>query len=362
MSTQGQSVWRALRSPSFHASLRASIGGVWRGLFAGFGRYKPISSKEKALIRRDRISFSGDVPVQIADGRREQGRMVFRQTRPEFEEVRNLVVTPSGAGWVKGRLFERYSAGKPGMRNLLEERRARETVPKGYHIQSAHQDTYGDWVSEYLSAILRQENFDAPLFLPRILAERDYVIRDLKELGVDWRPVDRPLNIKSAIVLRQQKHFVHFGPADIEMLGKMFSPLAAEATKGGVVYLSRKGEVSEVAQRCYPHDVVESLVAARGGRVIRTATATSEDYQGVAPHAETVIFDHGSAFYNSLRWPVRRVIEIISDDWWNNANLMLSDARGIRDYTIIRGDLGEDHVRTALECALARPLDQTHQT
>jgi hypothetical protein len=342
--------------------LRGRIGDVWRALFTALGRYEPITSDRKDLVLSDRISFSGDVPVQIADGRHEQGRMVFRQKRPECEEAQNLVVTPSGAGWAKGRLYECYSAGAPGIRNFFKDRHAAEAVPKGYHVQSAHKDTYGDWVSEYLCAILRQEKFDAPLFLPREFAQRDYVTRDLEALGVDWRPIERPLKIKSATVLRQQKHFVHFGPADVEILGKMFSLLAAEAKKGGVIYLSRKGEISEVAQRYYPHDIIEQVVEAHGGRIIRTAKATCEDYRRAAPHAETVIFDHGSAYYNSLRWPVRRAIEIVSDDWWNNAFLMLSDARGIRDYTIIRGDLGEQHVREALERALARPLDQTGKT
>lgn len=362
MSRRKQSLWRRLRSPSFYATLRGRVSGVWRVLFEALGRYEPISPAEKELVLRDRVAFSGDAPLQIAGGGHEQGRMVFRLKRPAFEAVENLVVTRSGAGWANGRLVERYSAGAPGLRRFFERRNAAETVSKGYHIQAAHKETYGDWVSEYLCAILRQKNFDAPLFLPAELSRRDYVKRDLQALGVKWRAVDHPIVIKSAVVLRQQKHFVHFGPEDVGALRAIFPPPSTHARPGGIAYLSRRGERSEVAQRFYPHEAVEEIVKARGGQVILTAQASPKDYLQAAPHAETVVFDHGSAFYNSLRWPVRRVVEIVSDDWWNNAFLMLADARGIRDYTIIRGDLGERHVKEALARALDRPLDRTGET
>ncbi|MEZ5894736.1 MAG: hypothetical protein R3C58_16525, partial [Parvularculaceae bacterium] len=72
--------------------------------------------------------------------------------------------------------------------------------------------------------------------------------------------------------------------------------------------------------------------------------------------------DHGSAIYNAVGWPMRRAVEIASGDWWNNSFLMLLDAVGVRDYTIIRADLGDEHVSRRLAEALDAPLDAASRT
>ena len=110
-----------------------------------------------------------------------------------------------------------------------------------------------------------------------------------------------------------------------------------------------------MAVRSYPNEVVEKMVTERGGRVLLTKHMSREDYRRAAADAETVIFDHGSAIYNALGWRPKRMVELVSDDWWNNAFLMFADALGVDDITIIRGDLGEAHVLSVLAEALDGP-------
>ncbi|WDI32649.1 hypothetical protein PUV54_05495 [Hyphococcus flavus] len=339
--------------PAFKANVRGRIGSFFRLFFTATQRYAPFNPRDTELKLAQKIHFSGDAPVQIESRACEQGRMVFARERPESEDVKNLVVTPNGGGWVGSRCYERYSASAPGLRVLLGHRSPAEAYETGYWVQSAHKDTYGDWVSEYLSAIIRHEPLNAPLFLPAELASRPYVCRDLARLAVDFVSVDRPMKIKNATVLRQQKYFVHFRRRDVAALRKVFAPPCEPPSPGSLVYLSRYGEVSEVADRQYPNEIVERVVADCGGRVIRTADAHPETYRAAALEADTVVFDHGSAFYNALGWRPRKVIEIVSDGWWNNAFVMLADAMGIEDYTIIRGDLGDRHVAGRLKQALS---------
>ena len=350
-----------LLGPSRVAKARGAISSLWRRLFSQTGLYRPIPSDEKEIILTEKLFFKGDAPQQIASGANEQGRMAFRKPRPVWEAVDDLIVTPKGGGWVAGRFYECCSACEPGLRLLFEDHKPTASVDKAYVAQSAHKDTYGDWVSEYLCAIARAYPLDAPLLLPVELAQKDFVRRDLATLGVAWRPVEAPVKIRRAKVLRQQKFFVHFPPTDEAVLRRLFPAQAIAARPGGVVYLSRRGERSDVADRQYPSEVIEEVVRTLGGRVIRTAEASREDYAAAANDAETVIFDHGSAIYNAISWPVQRMIEVASDSWWNNSFLMMAHAVGLDDYTIIRGDLGEDHVRRRLIHALAQSLDTNAQ-
>ncbi len=344
--------------PEAVARARSATGGVWRSVFTSLGVYQPIPKLEKALVRTETVAFKGDAPVQIQPSAHEQGRMEFHAPRPMFEEVENLTVTPRGGGWASGRLRERYSAGAAGIRMLTEPREPQSTVDHGVVVQSAHCNTFGDWVSEYLCPIARAMPFDMPLYLPRLMAEQPYVQRDLRALGVRWSPVNEPLLIKRARVLRQQKHFVHFRREDAAVLRGLWPSTVDEARPESFVYLSRRGDHSQVAQRSYPSDFIEALVDARGGRIVRAATATRADYDAAAEYSETLIFDHGSAIYNTIGWPVRRIVEIVSDAWWNNAFLMLADAIGIEDITLIRAGLGEEHIRSRLNMLLDSALDE----
>ncbi len=335
------------------AKLRSRVSDIWRALFKLSGHYQPISPEDMAFVLERVITFKGDSPRQIAGGAHEQGRMVFRNLRPTMEEVKDLVVTPLGAAWLGRTLYERYSSSRPGLRMFLSRGQVGKVYPSGYFIQSGHRDTYGDWVSEYLGALARAGDINAPLFLPADLAEKSYVKRDLAALNIDYIAVDHSIKIESAKVLRQRKHFVHFSPKDIDDLRALLKITPQSPRPGSIVYLSRRGEGSEVAVRHHPNEVVEKIVTERGGRVLLTKSTSREEYQHACVDAETVIFDHGSAMYNALGWRPKRVITLVSDAWWDNAFLMFSDALGVDDITIIRGDLGDAHV----EALLIKTLD-----
>lgn len=351
-----------LFGPARAADMRSDVSSIWRRGFAAAGRYRPIPAQETAIVLEDRVTFKGDAPVQVVDGAHEQGRMAFRIPRPSYEEAANIIVTPNGGVWRDGCYEERYSAGRPGLRMLMENRRPEETLTEAVIIQCAHNDTYGDWVSEYLIPVLREAPLSAPLLMPAKVAAKPYAKRDLDRLSLDWRSIDRPLLIEKARILRQQKFFVHFPEKEARLLRGIFGEPCNPARPGSVVYLSRHGEISDIAERHYPSLLVEEIVKARGGHVIRTCEASPESYAAAGHEAETVIFDHGSAFYNTLGWPVRRVVEIVDDAWWNNAFVMLSNAVGIDDYTIIRGDRGDQHVKAMLATVLETPLDVSAAT
>lgn len=342
-----------LFGPERIAAARGAVSDIWRRVFSLAGLYRPIPQAEKETVLTEKVLFKGDSPRQITGGLNEQGLMAFRKPRPVWEAADDLIVTPTGGGWIAGRFFERYSACEPGLRMLFENRKPTAVIDEAFIVQSAHKDTYGDWVSEYLCAIARALPLSAPLLLPEKFAEKEFVRRDLEALGVAWRLVTAPVKIGRAKILRQQKFFVHFSPNDGPVLRRVFPARSVSARPGGIVYLSRMGEQSDVANRQYPNELLEKIVVELGGRVLRTAKATINDYAALAADAETVIFDHGSASYNAIGWPVQRFVEIVSDNWWNNAFLMMANALDIHDYTIIRGDLGEDQIRGQLAKALA---------
>ena len=60
--------------------------------------------------------------------------MVFRIPRPSHEEAANIIVTPNGGVWREGCYEERYSAGRPGLRMLMENRRPKETRKRSVNV------------------------------------------------------------------------------------------------------------------------------------------------------------------------------------------------------------------------------------
>ena len=271
------------------AILRNHISGIWRLLFKWTGQYQPIPREELSFHLDEEIFFKGDCPLQIEGGVNVQGRMKFDVPRSVMEEVSDLLVTPQGAAWIGPMLYERYSASSPGLRMFLSRGKPQEIYKSGYFIQSVHRNTYGDWVSEYLGALARVGKLDAPLFIPENLAVKPYVQRDLSELGIEYIAIRHPIQIERAKVLRQQKHFVHFPASEIGDL-RSFLQLAPQTPEPGtIVYLSRRGEGSEVAVRDYPNEIVEQFVMKRGGLVLLTKDASRGDYMRAASQAETVI-------------------------------------------------------------------------
>ena len=336
------------------ANLRSRAGSLWRGVFSAIGRYQPIPLSEKETVSGELAPFKGDLPLSAGDefGQR---RMTFVTARPVFEEVENLLVTPRGGGWKDGVLFEKYSAQKPGLRMLMASRQPARTAPEGFFIQSEHVDTFGDWMGEYLVPLAQLSRIDAPVFLPAALAAKGYVQRDGARLGVDFVGIDKPLLIKRAKVMRQNRFVRYWLPAQASALRVLLKVDPVSPAPGSLLYLSRYGERSEVADRTHPNLMLEEQVRARGGTVLRTADASLEDYLMAGEQAETLLYDHGSAAYNMVYWRPRRIIEFASDDWWMSSFLFFANASGVRDYTIICTD--RPGAAERLNAALDAPVE-----
>ncbi len=342
--------------------MRSGVSDIWRQAFAVAGRYQPFDAGAGKIVDCGDVYFSGDIPVRAGDVNM-QTCLCFASPPPLFEEVEDLVVTPEGAGWKGGMLYEKYSASKPGLRALWRRPKPQQTIPEAYFVQSEHTDTFGDWMSEYLAPLARIGDISAPVLLPRSLAARPYVGRDSARLGVRFTSVEAPVRIEKAKVVRQSKVIRYWTAPDAVALRDFLSIKSIEPKPGSIVYLSRRGESSEVAVRSHPNLVLEDVVRERGGLVLRTAEASLDDYLAAANSAETVIFDHGSAGYNMIYWRPKRVIEIVSDAWWMNAFLFFADAIGNEDYRIIRSDMGNKaRVAAKLSEALAAPLLATRKT
>jgi len=339
------------------ARLRTRVSSIWRGALQLVGRYEPISVAERAVVKGDATPFKGDIPV-YAGKLHSQTRLRFSSAPAPLEDVDNLVFTSVGAGWRDGVLYEKYCASKPGLKMILSGAGASsaQRVPAGIVIQSEHTDTFGDWMAEYLAPLARAGVLDAPVFLPKSIASKPYAIRDIERLGLNAVVVDTAVMIEKAKVIRQPKTIRYWTREDVDALGRFIKAAPRDPAPGSIVYLSRHGEKSGVATRTHKNELLETLITAKGGKVLRTSEVGYEDYVAAAQFAETVVFDHGSAGYNMIYWRPKRVIEITTDDWWMNAFLFFSDAMGVRDYTIIRVDLGAARARDMLSSALDRPM------
>ena len=349
----------AIRHARFQAPLattRSGLSDIWRRAFILSGRFQPFNASAAKVIGCGDVHFRGDIPIRAGDARK-QTCLCFSSPPTLIEEVENLTVTPAGAGWKDGVLYEKYSSSKPGLRSLWRRPVPQQTLSEAYFVQSEHTDTFGDWMSEYLAPIALAGKIKAPVLLPASLAAQPYVSRDAARLGVQFLPIEHPIRIEKANVIRQTKFIRYWTAPDTTALRDFLNVEPLEPEPGSVVYLSRRGESSDVAIRSHPNLTLEKTVVERGGVVLRTAEASLDDYLSVSRSAETVIFDHGSAGYNMIYWRPKRVIEIVSDAWWMNAFLFFADAIGVNDYRIIRSDLGDKaNVAEKLSNALAAPF------
>jgi len=333
--------------------LRSRVSELWRFAFRILGKFKPLTAAEMAVVEAERVPFKGDIPLGAGD-EHHQNRLVYARPREPVETVKDLIFTPAGAGWAKGRLFERYSACKPGLRLLAAPPRPAREIDEAYVVQAGYFASFGDWFSEYIAPLSRAGDIKAPVLLPAKVSKRAYVDRYAKAANIAFEPIEAPVLIRNAHVVRQLRVIRYWRPEDAIALRRLLKASPVAPRPSSLLYLSRLGEKSEIAERGYPSEIVEKIVKARGGRVLRTGDATLNDYIAAAEDAETILYDHGSAAYNMIYWQPRRAIEFVSDDWWMNSFLFISDSIGVKDYTIIRGDL--PGVAERLEAALDAPF------
>jgi hypothetical protein len=323
-----------------------SPGRKFRGkIKAGFefaaslaDRYVPYTNQELETTSGAVELFDGDVPADMYG--QQQQPLSYANPRPNVELLEDVIYLPSGQAWSKDRLIRRASIRAPSIRELL----AKPAVPKTESIAEAillegvTPYTYGDWLGDQILMLCQSPTVQHPVLVPEFLARKSYVKRDLDSLGRDWRAVDQPVHIRRASVLRKVRPSYYWTASDVAAYRARLNINPPETKPGSLIYLSRENVVSEVLDRSLPSALVSDLVRQAGGIVVDTAKASPAMFQELAPYAETVICDQGSAISGVLYWQTRRVLEITTDGWWHNFGLFVSRAAGVKTFEIIVTD------------------------
>lgn len=266
----------------------------------------------------------------------------FSVPRPYSEQYKNVLYRRDGFAWVNAKLDERLSARRVrSLRPLLDppHRAGAQSIKSATLIQSEWPDTYGDWVSEHIRCIaLAGGIVQPPLVLPEFLAKRGYVRHELDRLGIETLLADSNLHIEEATILRKPTPLNFWKRHEVAAYRKLFdvSPTAPEP--GSIIYLSRAGVTSEQirAERTYRSDEIAEVVRRLGGTVVETASMRIEDFATLADKAETVIGDHGAAMFNMMQWRPKRIIEIVTDNWWSSCFVHLGLACDAKEHIVLR--------------------------
>jgi capsular polysaccharide biosynthesis protein len=173
------------------------------------------------------------------------------------------------------------------------------------------------------------------LLLPASLGRKSYVQRDLDRLGIPFVVADQPTYVARAHVLAKQIPSYYWGPAQVAAYRRTFGLTPSSPQPGSLLYLSREGVQSEAIGREYPSAQVAEIVRRLGGTVFDTRQASPQAFAELAPLAETVVADQGSALFGVLQWQTTRVLEITTDRWWHNANLFFARASGVEGYAVL---------------------------
>ena len=173
-----------------------------------------------------------------------------------------------------------------------------------------------------------------PLLLPISWFSKSYVQRDLAVMGLLAEGVDLPILIKNATVINKTRHSHFWVKSEVDAVMNVMGIERSACDAGSALYLSRKGQYSEGPQRQIANDLTEEAMHSAGVKVVRTSGLGPEDYRQLAPLAETLFFDHGSAGDNMIFWQTRRVVELFgpAPNYWDPSFLFLADCLGIRDY------------------------------
>lgn len=328
-----------------HPAVRVknAVAAPMRRALALAGRWTPTSAAERQTVQTDLLTLSGD--------KSEQRRLAYKTPRPESENIDNLLYTPEGMALVDGKIIERFSVRAPSVPEILNTpNEASRTIPAGTIIEAETPYTYGDWVGDFVRALVTAADIVEPVIMPAILAEKAYVTRDVAALGLKLEIADAPLLIEKARVLRKCVPSYYWRSEDVEAYRKAFKLAPAPARKGSITYLGRFETLSESVQRQYPSETVAKIVEDLGGFVFDARYASPDKFNDMAPQMETVIGDQGSALFGVMHWRTKTVIELTRRDWWHNANLSIAKAAGVENYAVIAiDDLDENALRERIK-------------
>lgn len=322
-------------------------------------KYIPYTPEERAKVRQEVYSYSGnkpkliggELPVRYSEAFEYAPRREFKNPRPLTEKVDNLVYTPRGRGWVKGRLYEKYSIDpQPHLADLIPPLGNIERIAQGSILQVEHPYTYGDWFAEVMVTLVHaQPNIEPPLLLPKNLLEKPYALRDLRKLNIEVRAVEKPVLVQEAVVIHKMHPRLEIGLNDVVAYRKTFAINPVTPKPGSILYLSRQGIKSERFNRTLQSEIIAQILAELGATIVLTGETGPEEYMDLASQAETVIADHGAAMYNLIYWKTQNLIELFSNDWWSSCFLSFGKALGIENYSLVCVDnLDYDTLRSRL--------------
>lgn len=315
------------------------------------GRVEGFSAAQLETVKGAPASFLGDIPVGAGDERLQHHRE-YKIKRQDRLSVQDVLYTDRGMAWTNGRLNQRYSIRRPSPSEVWMRPKARdvEKIHQGTIVQSQYSNTWGDWVSEHLLILSKHRDFVAPLLIPETLYRRSYVVRDLNLLGLDVLPVRAPILVENALILNKTNFQLYWSAHETEAIRNALNVDPPAPAPGSLLYLSREDVQSELdVVRKFPHAAVSQLVHERGGMVVRTGEMSYEQTINLAANAETVIADHGAALCNLLFWRPKRVIELVTDNWWNNCFLFLAKAVDVQEFVVLRSDhRTDDEIKRAI--------------
>jgi hypothetical protein len=148
------------------------------------------TAQEDELIRIVPYEYIGDVNGAMGDIRRRKiERVDLKQRPPLVETLHGVCYSDHGMAWIGGKLHQHYSIRKPSVREALAfpPSRGVEEIDEAYIVESDVVHTYGDWVHNYLAAVLVAYPLMHPLVMPAWLAAKPNVQAELRALGIMYR-------------------------------------------------------------------------------------------------------------------------------------------------------------------------------
>lgn len=321
------------------------------------------TAQEDALIQTVPYEYIGDVNGAMGDIRRRNvERVDLKSPPPRVEIQHDVYYSDLGMAWTSGKLHQHYSIRKPSIREALAfpPSRGVEEIDAAYIVESDVVHTYGDWVHNYLAAVLVAYPLRHPLVMPAWLAAKPYAQAELRALGISYRTANPWVKIKTAHVLRKWTFLQFWDRPPVIAFRRLLAPERITPDPGSITYLGRYDIPTEAIARRYPSEEAAEAVKAMGGTVLEQKVLNVATAAGYGRTMETVIGDHGSGLLNIMFWEPKTVIELVTRDWWTANTLFVAREMGIRRYGAIYVDgLSAGEIKAKLETVLAR-LDTEH--
>jgi hypothetical protein len=333
---------RLVKRPVYSAASRAGV-------------LKKETELELQTVQREAACFFGHRPGSGPTMRlNEERRLEFVAPRPSTEVVEDLLYSENGMAWVGNALIAKYSVQPIRVSDVVRFPRPSTAtfIPECAVLQSDFVYSYGDWVHCYLGTILTAGDLGVPVLIPRRLADKAYVRRDLENAGISFLVTEGWSRISKAIVLRKRYPFMYWTTKEVEAFQRAFPPPAGRPKRGSMLYLGRFQLQSELWDRVFPSQETAEFVERLGGKVVKQELLTTSTSGQYAPYADTVIGDHGSGMVNIMFWRPKTVIELVVGRSWVNNTLFIAKAMHIENFAVIEVDglSGEEIGSSILRC------------